>query len=83
MAFGLRKNITNYQFCALFLSLLTDIHLIFGTLFCHTKLQIKFKFGFDPSKFHEIIAHGLRKISQIVSFFTFVVHPTGFAVSDS
>jgi hypothetical protein len=38
--------ITNYQFSGLFLSLLTDIHLIFGTLFCHTKLQIKFKFGF-------------------------------------
>jgi hypothetical protein len=32
---------------------LADIHLIFGTLLCHTKLQIKFKFGFDPLNFHE------------------------------
>jgi hypothetical protein len=30
------------QFSALFLSLLTDIHFIFGTLLCHTKIQIKF-----------------------------------------
>jgi hypothetical protein len=44
MTLGLRKKITNNKFSGLFLSLLTDIHLIFGTLFCHTKLQMKFKF---------------------------------------
>jgi hypothetical protein len=45
-----------------FFSLLTDIHLIFGTLLCHTKIQIKFEFEFDPFEFHEVMAHGLRKI---------------------
>jgi hypothetical protein len=55
------KNITNYQFSGLFLSLLTDINLIFGILFCNTKLQIKFNFGFYPFEFHEVLAHGLRK----------------------
>jgi hypothetical protein len=35
-----------------FLSLVTDIHLIFGKLFCHTKLQFKFKFGLYPFEFH-------------------------------
>ena len=25
-----------------------NIHLIFGTLICHTKIQIKLEFGFDP-----------------------------------
>jgi hypothetical protein len=37
-----------FQFSILFFSLLLDIHLIVGTLLCHTKLQIKFEFGFDP-----------------------------------
>jgi hypothetical protein len=27
---------------------LSNIHWIFGTLLYHTKMQIKFKFGFDP-----------------------------------
>jgi hypothetical protein len=54
-----------------FFSLLTDIHLIFVTLFWHTKLQIKFEFGFDSSEFHEVMAHGLRKILRIVSFLPF------------
>jgi hypothetical protein len=58
-----------------FLSLLTDIHLIFGQLFCHTKMQIKFKFGFYPFEFHEVMAHGLKK--------HFGSPPTGNAVSDS
>jgi hypothetical protein len=49
-------------------SLLTDIHCIFGTLLCHTKIQIKFQFGFDPLIFHKVMALGLGKISQIVSF---------------
>jgi hypothetical protein len=51
----------NCQFSALFFSLLTDIRLIFGTLLYHTKLQIKFEFGFDPLNFHEVMAHH-RKI---------------------
>jgi hypothetical protein len=40
-------------------SLLIDIHLIFGTLLCHAKIQIMFEFGFDPFEFHEVMAHGL------------------------
>jgi hypothetical protein len=51
-----------------FFSLLTDIHFIFGTLLCHTKIHIKFKFGFDPLIFHKLMALGLRKKSQIISF---------------
>jgi hypothetical protein len=35
-----------------FFSLFTDIHLIFGTLLCHTKIQLKFEFGFDSLIFH-------------------------------
>jgi hypothetical protein len=46
----------------------SDIHLIFGTLLCHTKIQIKFEFGLDPSIFHGVMAVELRKISQILSF---------------
>jgi hypothetical protein len=87
MALELRKNIMNYQFSTLFLSLLTDINLIFGTLFCHTNLQIKFDFGFDPLECHEVMAYGLRKILHvgIVIFFALLLSqpPTGFAVSDS
>ena len=56
------------QFSALFLFVLSDIHLIFSTLLCHTKIQIKFEFGFDPLIFHEVMALGLRKISRIISF---------------
>ena len=56
------------QFSALFLFMLSDIHLIFGTLLCHTKIQIKFEFGLDPSIFHGVMAVELRKISQILSF---------------
>jgi hypothetical protein len=56
------------SFSRFFFSLLTDIHLIFGTLFCHTMIQIKFEFGFDPLIFPEVMALGLRKISQIISF---------------
>jgi hypothetical protein len=49
-----------------FFSLLTDIHLIFGTLICHTKIQINFEFGFDPLIFHEFMALVLKKISRII-----------------
>jgi hypothetical protein len=56
------------QFSALFLFMLSDIHLIFGTLLSHTKIQTKFEFGFDPSIFHGVMAVELRKISQILSF---------------
>jgi hypothetical protein len=41
----------------------TDIHLLFGMLLCHTKIQIKFEFGFIPLIFLEVMAIGLRKIS--------------------
>jgi hypothetical protein len=52
------------------LFLLTDFHLIFDTLICHTKIQIKFEFGFDPlifpkfwpmdlEKYHELSVSGL------------------------
>jgi hypothetical protein len=63
MALGLRKKNTNYQFSALFFTLLTDIHLIFGTLLCSTKIQIEFECGFDPLIFHEVMARGFRKKS--------------------
>jgi hypothetical protein len=46
----------------------SHIHLIFGTLLCHTKIQIKFEFGFDPLIFHEVMTLGLGKISQIITF---------------
>jgi hypothetical protein len=68
MALGLRK-ISRIISFPHFISLLTDILLIFGTLFCHTKLQIKFKFGFYPFEFHEVMAHTLRKILRIVRGF--------------
>jgi hypothetical protein len=57
--------------------------LIFGTLLCHSKIQIKFEFGSDPLIFHEVMALGLRKTIQIVSFLHFGIPPGGFAVSDS
>jgi hypothetical protein len=50
------------------ISLFTDIRLIFGTLLCHTKIQIKFKFGSDPLIFPKVMALGLRKLSRIISF---------------
>jgi hypothetical protein len=66
------KNITNYRFSALsFLFLLTDTHLIFGTLLRHTKLQIKFEFGLDPLIFHEVMALGHRKILRMSVFLHF------------
>jgi hypothetical protein len=55
-----------------FFALLTDIHLIFGTLVCHTKIQINFEFGSDPLIFHEVMALGLRKKSRIISFTHFI-----------
>jgi hypothetical protein len=64
-----RRRLCQYgkQFCALFWSVLSDIRLIFVTLLCHTVWLIKFEFGFDPLIFHYVMAHGLRKISWIVS----------------
>jgi hypothetical protein len=61
MALGLRKKSQIISFPHLFFALLTDIHLIFGTLIYNTKIQIKFEFGFDPLIFHEVMALGLRK----------------------
>jgi hypothetical protein len=60
------RNFTLFR--AFFSSLLTDVHLIFGTLLCHTKKQIKIEFGFYPLIFPEDIAFGLRKIQQIIRF---------------
>jgi hypothetical protein len=55
-----------------FFSLLTDIHLVFNTLFYHTKIQIKFEFGFDPLIFREVTALELEKYLEI-SFFRTVI----------
>jgi hypothetical protein len=60
-----------------FFSLLTDIHLIFGTLLYNTKIQIKFEFGIDTLIISEVMTLGLRKIPQIISFphlFSLCVH---------
>jgi hypothetical protein len=62
------KNITNSQFSALFLFMLSDIHLILNTLLFHNEIQIRFEFGLDPLIFHKFMALGLTKISQILSF---------------
>ena len=37
---------------------------IFDLLLGHTKIQIKFEFGFDPLIFHEVMALGLREIQN-------------------
>jgi hypothetical protein len=37
-----------------FFSLLTDIHLIFVALLCHTKIQMKFEFGLNPMILAEV-----------------------------
>jgi hypothetical protein len=66
---NLEKILRIITFPHLFFSLLTYIHLIFGRLLCHTKFQIKFKFGFDPLDFHEVMAHWRRKVIRIVSVF--------------
>jgi hypothetical protein len=63
-----------YSFPDFFFALLTDIHLIFGTLLCRTKIQIKFECGSDPLIFHEVMALGLRKKSLIISFPDFFPH---------
>jgi hypothetical protein len=79
MALGLKKNITNYQFSALFWFELSDIHVIFGTLLCHTKIQIKLKFGFDPLVFSKLWPLDLEKY-----YLYFICSsPTSFAVLDS
>jgi hypothetical protein len=83
MALGLKKKKSRIISFPDFFSLYLGIHLIFGTLFCHTKLQIKFMFGFYPFEFHEVMVHGLRKTLQIVSVLHFGSPPTGFAVSNS
>jgi hypothetical protein len=43
--------------------MLSDIHLIFSTLLVHSKIEIKFEFGFDSLNFHEVMALGLGKMS--------------------
>jgi hypothetical protein len=59
---------TNYQFSGLFFSLFTDIYLIFGTLLCHTKIQIKFEFDFDPLIF-PLDLNKYHKLSVFRTFF--------------
>jgi hypothetical protein len=55
-----------------FFSLLKDIHLIFGTLLCHTKIQIKFEIGFDPFICPKVTVLGLRyhELSVFRTFFS-------------
>jgi hypothetical protein len=60
--------VTDFTIFHTFFSVLTDNDLIFGTLLCHTKIQIKIEFGFDPLILNEVITLGFRKISQIFSF---------------
>jgi hypothetical protein len=57
-----------HSFPSFFVSLLTDTHLIFGTLLCHAKIHIKCEFGLDSLISHEVMALGRRKISRIISF---------------
>ena len=73
------EHFINYQFSALFFSLLADIHLIFGTLLCHTKLQIKIEFGFDRPIFHGVMALGLRKFHKLSVFCTFFLTAWGYS----
>jgi hypothetical protein len=54
-----------------FLFMLSDIHLIFGVLLWHIKIQIKFEFGVDPLIFQEVMALGLRKYHEFSVFRTF------------
>jgi hypothetical protein len=63
--------LTDFTVFRTFFALLTDIHLISGTLLCHTWILIKFEFGSDPLIFHEVMALGLTKKSQIISFLHF------------
>jgi hypothetical protein len=63
-----------YSFPDFFFSLLTDIHLIFATLLCHTKIQIKLEFGSDPLIFHEVMALGLGKNHELSVLSTFFSH---------
>ena len=71
MSVCLSVPIPSHWFSRLFFLLLADIHLIFGTLLCHTKLQIKFEFGFDRPIFHGVMALGLRKFHKLSVFRTF------------
>ena len=41
--------------------MLSDIHLIFGTLLLHIKIQIKFEFGIGPLIFHEVMTQWSKK----------------------
>ena len=45
--------------------LFADVLLIFGTLLCHTNLQIKIEFGFDLFIFHQVIALVLSWLTNI------------------
>jgi hypothetical protein len=70
MALGLRKIAWIIRFPDFFLF---SYRYLFDICFIAlpTKIQTKFKFGFYPLEFHEVMAHGLRKILQIVRVFFF------------
>jgi hypothetical protein len=63
MALELKKKHKLSVLRTFFFSLLTDIHLIFGTLALQYQDtdKFEFEFGFDPLIFHEVMALGLRK----------------------
>jgi hypothetical protein len=74
----------NYQFPHFFVHAFR-YYLIFGALLGHTRIQIKFEFGFDPLIFYEVMALGLRKMSfsvvqklclyfNILQGFSFIIH---------
>jgi hypothetical protein len=70
MALGLRKNSRIISFPHFF-ALLTDIHLIFDTLLCNTKIQIMFESGFDPLIFTKLWPLDLEKKPELLVFRTF------------
>jgi hypothetical protein len=49
--------------------MLSDIHLIFGTLLCHTKIQIKFEFGFSPSFLEKYLEFSVFRTFSICASF--------------
>jgi hypothetical protein len=69
MALGLRKLSGIISFPHFFLSAFRySFNIWYIALICHTKLQIKFEFGFGPLSFHEVMALGHRKMSGFITF---------------
>jgi hypothetical protein len=76
------RNIPNYQFSALFSSLLTDIHDLvhcFAISSCRSSSSLLLIHWF----FTKLRPMDLEKYYELSVFCTFVVSPTGFAVSNS